>query len=106
MLSLSEFKKKLHDEVPSGKNYIIKNIKGKDFVVVKNLEGQNKETLVTFSKTSFFFMLSLSEFIILSLAIPYRPFIANSNICCGLISKPISLCISLNNLFLIGLGIR
>jgi hypothetical protein len=36
---------------------------------------------------------------------PYRPFIANSNICCGLISKPISLCISLNNLFLIGLGI-
>jgi hypothetical protein len=49
-------------------------------------------------------MLSLSEFIILSLATPYRPFIANSNICCGLISKPISLCISLNNLFLIGLG--
>jgi hypothetical protein len=40
------FEKKLHDEVPSGKNYIIKNIKGKDFVVVKNLEGQNKETLV------------------------------------------------------------
>jgi hypothetical protein len=77
------FEKKLHDEVPSGKNYIIKNIKGKDFVVVKNLEGQ------TFSKTSFFFMLSLSEFIILSLAIPYRPFIANSNICCGLISNPI-----------------
>jgi hypothetical protein len=32
--------------VPSGKNYIIKNIKGKDFIVVKNLEGQNKETLV------------------------------------------------------------
>jgi hypothetical protein len=32
--------------VPSGKNYIIKNIKGKDFVVIKNLEGQNKETLV------------------------------------------------------------
>jgi hypothetical protein len=59
------FEKKLHDEVPSGKNY----------------------------KTSFFFMLSLSEFIILSLATPYRPFIANSNICCGLISKPISLCI-------------
>jgi hypothetical protein len=29
------FEKKLHDEVPSGKNYIIKNIKGKDFVVVK-----------------------------------------------------------------------
>jgi hypothetical protein len=84
------FEKKLHDEVPSGKNYIIKNIKGKDFVVVKNLEGQNK---------------SLSEFIILSLATPYLPFIANSNICCGLISKPISLCISLNSLFLIGLGI-
>jgi hypothetical protein len=40
------FEKKLHDEVPSGKNYIIKNIKGKDFIVVKNLEGQNKETLV------------------------------------------------------------
>jgi hypothetical protein len=40
------FEKKLHDEVPSGKNYIIKNIKGKDFVVIKNLEGQNKETLV------------------------------------------------------------
>jgi hypothetical protein len=31
------FEKKLHDEVPSGKNYIIKNIKGKDFVVVKYL---------------------------------------------------------------------
>jgi hypothetical protein len=30
------FEKKLHDEVPSGKNYIIKNIKGKDFIVVKN----------------------------------------------------------------------
>jgi hypothetical protein len=42
------FEKKLHDEVPSGKNYIIKNIKGKDFIVVKNLEGQNKETLHSF----------------------------------------------------------
>jgi hypothetical protein len=39
------FEKKLHDEVPSGKNYIIKNIKGKDFVVVKNLEGQNKDNI-------------------------------------------------------------
>jgi hypothetical protein len=41
ILHLNEitFEKKLHDEVPSGKNYIIKNIKGKDFIVVKNLEG-------------------------------------------------------------------
>jgi hypothetical protein len=40
------FEEKLNAEVPKGKNHIIKNIDGKDVVVIKSLEGQNTNTLL------------------------------------------------------------
>jgi hypothetical protein len=33
--------------IPKGKNYIIKNVKGRDEIVVKHLDGQNNDTLTT-----------------------------------------------------------
>ena len=40
------FEEKLNAEVPKGKNHIIKNINGKDVVVIKSLEGQPTDSLL------------------------------------------------------------
>lgn len=48
------FEEKLNEEVPKGKNYIIKNVKGRDEIVVKHLDGQNNDTLTTSILSDYF----------------------------------------------------
>jgi hypothetical protein len=48
------FEEKLNEEVPKGRNYIIKNVKGRDEIVVKHLDGQNNDTLTTSILSDYF----------------------------------------------------